>query len=192
MLWPDAEGDLAHKSFEMTLSRLRRLLGGNGFIKSSAKQLGIDPLHCWVDSFVLDRVLEKTRKVPANQVAHLCEKAFSLHKGPFLPADTSLHWALSRREALKNGLLRATLAAGRYYEDSGQWERAAECYLQGLDTDNVAEELYQRLMVCYNKLGNRTTAVKTYNRCRAILQAEFGLEPSTRTEAIYSSIVERP
>ncbi len=190
-LWPDADGDLAHKSFEMTLSRLRRLLGGEGFITHSAGQLSIDPLSCRVDSLVLERILADSGKRPAASAGGLCEQAAGLYRGDFLPADSSLPGVASRRETLKNSLLRALLAAGREYERTGRWERAGECYLQGLAADELAEEFYQRLMICHRQSGNRAGAVRTYNRCRALLRERLGIEPSSQTKAIHSALLQQ-
>jgi LuxR family maltose regulon positive regulatory protein len=187
-LWPDADGDLAHKSLEMTMSRLRRLLGGDNFVRYSAGQVSLDLLYCWVDSMVLERVFREIRKSPAGQVVQLCEKAAGLYKGPFLPADTNLPWAIHRHELLKNNLLRAISISGRHYEQTGQWEQAVEFYQQGLDTDHLAEEFYQRLMKCYGKLGRKADAVKTYNRCCSLLRDDLGIDPSAETQAIYSSL----
>ena len=60
---------------------------------------------------------------------------------------------------------------------------------KGIDTDNLAEEFYRRLMVCHRNLGNNADAVKTYNRCRSLLQAELGIEPSPETMAVFSAII---
>jgi DNA-binding SARP family transcriptional activator len=189
-LWPDADGDQAHKSFETTLSRLRRLLGGEDVIKYRARQLTINSLYCWVDSLALSHLFDQIREAPAEQVVPLCEKAVGLHKGPFLPSDTGLPWTLPGRETLKNGLLRIIIRAGRHYEQAGEWERAAEKYTKGIETDSLAEEVYRRLMVCHLNLGNNADAVKTYNRCCILLQAELGIEPSPETTAVYSSIIQ--
>ncbi len=188
VLWPEAEGDLAHKSFEMTLSRLRRLLGGENFVRYRAGHLSIDPDTCWVDSLVLERMIGKIEKSPADQVIRFCEKAVGLYGGAFLPSDTTVPWTAHRREMLKNGMLRAITAAGRYSEQAGLWERAVEYYTKGLATDDLAEEFYQRLMVCYGKLGNHAGAVKAYDRCRRLLREHLGIGPSLETEAIHSSM----
>ncbi len=189
-LWPDADGDQAHKSFETTLGRLRRLLGEEDVIMYRARQLTINPLYCWVDCLALGHLFDKRPDTSDEQVASLCEKAVRLHKGPFLPADTRLPWTLPGREMLKNGVLRIIIKAGRHYEQAGEWERAAEHYTKGIETDNLAEEFYRRLMVCHLNLGNHAFAVKTYNRCRSLLQAELGIEPSPETTAVYSSIIQ--
>jgi DNA-binding SARP family transcriptional activator len=64
----------------------------------------------------------------------------------------------------------------------------AKIGVKGLDTDNLAEEFYRRLMVCYRNLGKNADVVKTYNRCRSLLQAELGIEPSPETINVYSSV----
>jgi len=189
-LWPDADGDLAHKSFKTTLSRLRRLLGGEHFVRYSTGQLSLDALCCRVDSLVLEDIFDRIRKSPADQVAPLCEQAVDLYKGPFLPSDTILPWTVHRREMLKNRLLHMLITTGRHYEQAGNWKRAAEYYQRGMDTDHLAEEFYQCLMICYAKHGLNADAVRTYNRCRSALADHLGLRPSPETQAIYASIIQ--
>ncbi|MHB8111350.1 MAG: BTAD domain-containing putative transcriptional regulator [Syntrophorhabdaceae bacterium] len=189
-LWPDVDGDLARKSFEVTLSRLRHLLGGNTIIRYSAGQLSLDPVFCRVDSLVLEQLLAQFRDRNDAKTIALCEAAIGLYKGPFLPSDRDLTWTIRRREMLKNGLLRTISATGRSLERSGKWEAAVEYYIKGNDADELAEDFYQRLMVCYQHLGNNAEAVRTYHRCRAMLGDILGIEPSGRTEAVYASIVE--
>jgi LuxR family maltose regulon positive regulatory protein len=190
-LWPDADGDQAHKSFETTLGRLRKLLGGEAFIRYRARQLTINPLYCWVDSLALGYLFDTIRESSGTRAALLCEKAMGLHKGPFLPSDTGLQWAVTIRETLKNRLLRVILKAGRQYEQAGEWERAVEYYTKGIETDGLAEEFYRRLMVCHRNQGNNADAVKTYNLCRGLLRAELGIEPSAETTAVFFSIMQR-
>ena len=190
-LWPDADGDQARKSFETTLGRLRRLLGGEDVITCRARQLTINPLHCWVDTLVMVSLFDKIPQAPNEQILPLCEKTVALYKGPFLPGDIGLQWAVTCRETLKNRLLRAIGTAGRHYEQAGEWEKGADCFSKGVETDTLAEEFYRRLMSCQRNLGNYADAVKTYNRCRSLLQAELGIQPSPETTAVYTSIIQK-
>ena len=169
---------------------MRRLLGGDDIIKHRARQLSINLLHCWVDTFELECLLTKIRESSTEQSVQLCEKAAGLYKGAFLPTDTGLNWAVSSRETLKNRLIRAIITAGRYYEQKGEWERAADYYTKGIETDSLTEEFYRRLMDCYLNLGNKANAVKTYKSCYSKLEAELGVEPSHETMAVYSSILQ--
>lgn len=190
-LWPEADGDQAQKSFETTLSRLRRLLGGEDLVTFRARQLSINPLYCRVDSLVLQCLLDRAGEIPGDQAAPFCEKAAALYKGAFLPGDTTLSWSVPFRETLKNRLLRTIGTAGRHCEQNGEWEKAAEYYLKGIETDNLAEEFYRRLMLCHRNLGNHAAVAKTYNRCRSLLMAELGIEPSPETTSVYSSIIQK-
>jgi DNA-binding SARP family transcriptional activator len=190
-LWPDTEGDLARKSFEVTLSRLRQLFGPVNPIRYSGGQLSVDPLSCRVDSLILEDVLERIPKSGQREAAMLCETAIGLYKGPFLPSDTGVAFTAHRREMLKNGLLRAVITAGRSLEQAGQWEEAIEYYMKGVETDQLAEVFYQRLMVCYHHLGNNAEAAKTYRRCRAVLEENLGIRPSGQTETLYTSLLQK-
>ena len=75
-----------------------------------------------------------------------------------------------------------TKAIGKYWQQSGRYDLAAECYQTGIEIDDLAEELYQQLMVCHHQLGQEAEVVKIYYRCRAMLHNAFGLEPSEKNQ----------
>jgi len=191
VLWPDAEGDQAQKSFEMTLSRLRKLLVCEEVVIYRARQLALNPIHCRVDSLALGGLFERIGETTADAAVQLCEKAVALYKGVFLPADMGQSWAVACRETLQNRMLRAISLAGRHFEQAGEWERAAGYFSKGIEIDSLAEEFYRRLMICHRMLGNHADAARTYNRCRSLLQSELGIQPSPETTAVYSSIIQK-
>jgi DNA-binding SARP family transcriptional activator len=45
-------------------------------------------------------------------------------------------------------------------------------------------------MVCYQHLGQQAEAVRVYKRCRDVLSATLGIEPSSKTVAIYKSLLD--
>ena len=59
---------------------------------------------------------------------------------------------------------------------------------RGLEADDLAENLYQRLMTCYHRLGRRAEVLSVYERCKRIISASLGIEPSSETKAIRKSI----
>lgn len=188
-VWSDTEGDRAHKSFEMALSRLRALLGSDDAVHYHARQISLNFRHCWIDSSALEQIFDAVSRDGTAALPAFAEKAVNLYKGPFLPSETGMRWAVSKGELLKNRLIRLIVKAGRHHEQAEQWDTAIDLYLKGIDMDYLAEEFYQRLMVCYQALGNRADAVKTYNRCRSLLKAELGIEPSSETEALYKAMI---
>ena len=65
LLWPEADGDLAHHSFEVALSRLRKLLGKEDALVLREGRLSLSNRHCWVDVWAFERSLgqaEEARK----------------------------------------------------------------------------------------------------------------------------------
>ena len=116
------------------------------------------------------------------------ERAVSLYAGRFLPGEEDKPWSVSLRERLRNKFLRAVGELGESSERDGKLRNAVEYYQKGLEADDLAEELYRRLMLCYQKRGRKADAVKAYERCRKVLAAELGVEPSEETERVYAAL----
>jgi len=195
LLWPEAEGDSASSALTTTLSRLRQYLGAEEAIKCKGGRLTLDTSFCWVDVWAFERLagkIEELWKVHQSKVSEefirLAEKAISTYRGSFLSADDE-HWAISCRERLRSKFLGLVFRLGEHLENNNQCEKAVYYYKKTLEVDNLAEEFYQRLMVCYQRLGQQTEAMRVYKRCRDVLSAVLGIEPSSRTEAIYKSLL---
>ncbi|NVN90735.1 MAG: AAA family ATPase [Desulfuromonadales bacterium] len=188
-LWPEADGDLAYKSFETTLGRLRKLLGRDDAILFRSRCLTINRQQLWVDCHALEQLFDTIQESTSDQTTLLCKKALDLFRGPFLPMDSGLVWTAACREKFSNRLLRIILLSGRHHEQAGEWEQAADHYSRGIETDPLAEEFHRRLMICQRNLGNHSDAVKTYQRCHDLLRSELGIEPSPETTSVYTTIV---
>jgi len=209
-LWPEAPGDLACKSFEMALQRLRKLIGSDKAIRRQDGLLTLDSAHCWTDVWAFEKLVQdagqevrnaefgmrngkqkqqsQDRNMKSARIEQF-EKAIRLYQGRFLPADTRQSWSALARERLRSKFLRLVTKAGEQYERNGEWKKAVECFERGLERDAVCEEFYQHLMISHSKLGHRSEAVKAYQRCRAALRDGLGLDPSLHTEEIHSSLL---
>lgn len=190
-LWPDADGDMALKSLETNLHRLRKLIGVDNAIKRKEGQISLDHRYCWVDAHAFERSCEGADALsdkPEEELACL-GRAMEMYTGIFLPNDDNEQWTVSMRERLKSRFLRLVEQVGVYYEQMEDWSRAIELYQRGIDVDELAEIFYQRLMKCYRRLGLRAEAVKAYKKCTKVLSAAFGITPSPRTEQIYLSMI---
>ena len=195
-LWPDAEGDLAHKTFSTTLHRLRRLVGEHQTLEFRNGCLTLDQRYAWVDAWSFERILGKVdklwegsgRDIPPKAVM-LSQYAITLYRGPFLTGELHEPWAIFFRERLRSKFLRVVGKLGLYWENCGQLDKAVECFQRSLEVDDLDEESYRRLMACYQRLGRRAKALDTYERCRKMLSASFGLAPSPETEILRKSIL---
>jgi len=197
-LWPDAEGDLARRSFDTTLHRLRKLLTDDRIIQLQEGKVSLDNRYCWVDALAFEEALgipsTQSRDDGREQAAHKpeilrsVEKALRLYRGHFLPGAEGESWAISARERLRSKYTAAVIRLGGHFLDTGHYEKSAELFLRGLEIDDLSEGFYQNLMLSYLKLGRKAEAATTYSRCRSILAAKLGLEPSERTKEIYRAV----
>jgi DNA-binding SARP family transcriptional activator len=192
-LWPEADGDSAHHSFEMTLHRLRTLIGQPETLEFQEGRLSLDPRYHWVDVWAFEHLFEeadhKRKEGLTERSVELTQKAMEMYRGPFLAGEIEQPWVISIRERLRRKFLRNVSWVGRYWEQCNQWEKTLECYERGLEVDDLAEELYQRLMVCYQRLGRKAEALSVYNRCKKTLSAALGVPPSSETVALYKSLL---
>lgn len=196
LLWPEAEGDAAHSAFTTTLSRLRQLLGIEKAIKFQEGRLILDPCYCWVDAWAFERIFgeaealwkDSQSKDKIKGALQLTEKTIGMYKGHFLQSDAENLWTASYRERLRNKFLRLILRLGNYMEQNEQWEGAVENFQRAIEIDDLAEEFYQHLMICYHRVGQQVRAIEVYRQCRNTLFTVLGVEPSSKTEAIYNSL----
>ncbi|ACH40516.1 transcriptional activator [Citrifermentans bemidjiense Bem] len=185
-LWPETDGDLAQRSFDTTLHRLRKLLADEKVLQLQAGKLSINPRYCWIDTWAFER---RCGEIDAALNLPLAfEKGAALYQGSFLLDDASLAWTAPMRDQMRNRLRQLVGRAGGYFEGLERWDLAVTWYDKGIKLDPVAEELHQRLMVCYRQQGQMSLAIKTYLNCRSMLSTELGIAPSAHTEEIYRSL----
>ena len=193
-LWPDADGAAARSALDMSLHRLRKLLGREEAVVMRDAKLSLNPDVCWVDVWAFERGLGQLEAETAhasgaaNGLATLHEKVHALHQGVFLASEPEHPWLLPPRERLRQRYLRVLLALGQQAESRSQWDEASVIYERGLEQDSVAEELYRRLMICHRQRGDHAAAVSAYWRCRDMLSVVLGVRPSAETEAVHRSI----
>jgi DNA-binding SARP family transcriptional activator len=206
LLWPEADGYSAHRSGELALYRLRKMLGTDKVLQVHDEKLTLDARYCFVDVFNVALAFEKsenawkglrdkkksvTVKKKSNEpesAISLSEMAINMYQGHFLPADIQLSWTSSLRNRMRSKFIQTTSNLGRYWAETKQYDKAIECFQKGLEIDDLCEEFYQQLMICYHKLGRKAEAVTTYRRCHTRIAAVLNITPSSKTEEIYNSV----
>jgi len=192
LLWPESDGDLAQHSFEMTLHRLRTLVGYPDAFQLRDGRLTMEQRYCWVDVWAFERLLGeadgKRKEGLTEKAAELTQRAIEVYKGPFLFGEMKQPFVISFRERLRSKFSRIVSWLGGYWEETNRLEKALECYQRGLEVDNLAEELYRRLMLCHQRHGQKAEALSDYKRCEKILRAALGIEPSPETQALYKTL----
>ena len=195
ILWPDADGDLAHESLSTNLKRLRKRLGDDRSVLLRDGRLTLNNRHCWVDVWAFERILGQagaTRKPGApvpdgREIARVAEQAIALYRGTFLSGETFCSGIVTYRERLRSKFLRTVAQAGRHWEQSGEWEKALACYQKGLEVDPLSEGLCRSLISCHVRMGRAAEAHAVYQRFRRTLSGVLGVSPSPDLEAILKS-----
>jgi LuxR family maltose regulon positive regulatory protein len=185
-LWPDEEGDVAREAFTVNLHRLRRLLGDQEALRFEDGKLTLDRSRCWVDLSGLEGALSHE----ADDAAH-ADTTLKLYQGPFLPEEEDAPWVLSARERIRGKFVRYVAKVGKTLEAKDKCAQAAEWYQRGLETDDLAEELYQGLMRCHMKDNRRADAMAVYRRLRQTLSLTLGIAPSPSSERLFRELQER-
>jgi LuxR family transcriptional regulator, maltose regulon positive regulatory protein len=186
-LWPDSQADNAAFALTTTVHRLRRLIGESSLGRRGGC-LRLDPRRCWVDVWALERdaaaVERSSRAARPDALADAAARLVALYRGPFLNDDAEQPWVLSARERLRSKFVRAVISAATALAQAGRRDEAVQCLEKGLEVDPLAEECYRRLMQAHVADGHQAEALAVYHRCRQMLAAHLGLEPSADIEAM--------
>lgn len=192
-LWPESDGDVAHTAFAVTLHRLRKFIGAETLILSDGR-LTLNSSICWLDNWACERLMGSIknnlnqRPIDHEKLTKQINELVSRYHGPFLGHEDEQPWFLSYRQRLHNKFLGSIFSVGSYLEQNGHCDLAIDLYENALAIDDLSERSYLKLMGCYCKIGHHSEAAKVYQRCKKLLMAHLGVEPSAETITLYKSL----
>jgi LuxR family transcriptional regulator, maltose regulon positive regulatory protein len=137
IVWAESlEGD-QQKAFDVTLHRLRKLLGNDKAIQVSDRRVSLNREIVWVDLWALERRLAAVVPVgPASlpdaaQLERAAPAILDLYRGQLLDGDADSSWLLPVRNRLNGRFQRFVIRLGEHRELARQWGRAGELYERG-------------------------------------------------------------
>ncbi len=189
-LWPEHPPRRTRDSVYLYIGRLRKLLGPGIVIHTQpgGYQLTIDPGA--VDVHRFRDLLSLARRAPTagEELAHL-RAALRLWRGiPF--ADLYSTW-LDREVAprLTEEWFAATARRIELELDAGRPEPLIAELRDLTGSHPARESLWRLLIIALGRAGRRAEALEAYQRVRATLRDELGLEPSERLVALQREIL---
>lgn len=185
-LWPDEDGDAARKSLDVTIGRLRKLLGRSDAVVVSDESVGLNPRVCWIDAWMFVSQAEAAGKAADRVSAY--RQACDRYQGVFLPGDVETPWTLMRREQLRRRFIHVVQAVAEGAEQAGDWEDVIAWYQRGLQADELAETFHQGMMRCHHALGRYAEGMSAYRRLRQTLSVVLGIAPSAQSQALARSL----
>lgn len=173
-LWPDADGDLAVRSLNTTLHRLRKLLEHPDAITMRDSRIRLERRFVWTDLWqfenLLDQASSAARAGDAEGAADVRSRALPLYQADFLQ-QVNTPWVAVRRERLRNEFQQHLCALAQYLDESGRCEEACGWYLRGLSVDETAEVFYHGCISLYLRHQRQPEARAVYERCLAAFRA---------------------
>jgi DNA-binding SARP family transcriptional activator len=122
-----------------------------------------------------------------EQMMNLIGHAIDIYKGDLLE-NWYLDWCLYERERLQQIFLILLDKSMDYFELHGRYETGIDYGSRILGIDRARENTHRRLMRLYYLGGDRTGALRQFQRCALALREELNAEPSKRTTSLYEQI----
>ena len=112
------------------------------------------------------------------------EKAIESYRGELLES-WYYDWCLVERERLQDMYIRLLYKLLEYAEANKLVEKGISYGSEILKFDAAHEQTYRALMRIYHQSGDRTSAIRQYNRCVQVLEEELGISPEAETRNLF-------
>jgi two-component SAPR family response regulator len=138
-------------------------------------------LPIWYDLVEFDRSLTQFRKIkegpkPDGAVT-LAQQLVNLYRGPYLE-DCYMDWAVETRERTDMAVIEALTFLQEMALTAGRYGEALEFGDRATSIDPSSEAAYEGLMKAYLAQSRPADALRVFQKCQAVLEKEFDLEPS--------------
>lgn len=145
----------------------------------------------WVDVEQFEQPFVPVRELRGTELnaaqAHALQQAVALYRGDLLE-NWYQDWCLFERERLQNIYLTMLYKLMGYCEGQGEYEQGIDFGARILRCDWARERAHCQLMRLRYFAGDRTGALRQYQRCVSVLHEELGVEPTQHTVVIYHQI----
>lgn len=204
LFWPDYDQSRASAYLRRNLWALKEALGqdciaaGRDLVRLN-RESGV-----WVDVLefrrLLDSCLEHGHGSARQAVCPDClvplQQAVELYRAGFLEgfglrdSPGFDDWQFYQAEGLRQSLAAALERLARCQMDQRVFEPAIAAARRMVALNPIAEEGHRLLMRAYALGGQHNLALRQYQECARILEAELGVEPQPETRDLYEQIRE--
>lgn len=197
LLWGDTSTEKSKKYLRQALWHLHAALNsdnGNGteVLMVDHDWLSLNPhSNLWTDVAVFERAFAGAEGVAGRQLdgekAQALKDAVSLYNDDLLPGYYQ-DWILFERERLQNMYLLMLDKLIVYLQYHGEYEVAQGYGATILRYDPARERTHRQLMHLFSLAGDRTAALRQFERCALALKQELGVKPEKKTIELYERI----
>jgi DNA-binding SARP family transcriptional activator len=197
VFWPKSMRESARNSLNVAIHGLRKRfqqLDPEGeYIVFSNECYFINPeIEIWTDVNEFADLWTKAQSIERSQGREAAvvyyDQVASMYSEDFMSDELYEDWSTLERENLKEIFLVALEKISECRLQAGNLEEVISICKAILERDNCREEIYRRLMCCYQKAGRRDKALCVYRQCVRFLKGELDVEPSDATTDLYRKI----
>jgi TolB-like protein/cytochrome c-type biogenesis protein CcmH/NrfG len=188
LLWGRSGDERARINLRQTLMLVRKTLAhpAGPCVASEGDALYLDPDHAEVDVAEFDELCRAPSADALLQAAALYQgeflEGFALNEEPYE------EWLRTERANLHERAIEALMSLLRCHLDAGNAEHGVRVARRVLALDPLRETAHRALMRLYADMGDRALALRQYQACCDLLNAELGVEPETQTQRLYKEI----
>ena len=199
LLWPELDQERAYAALRSTLSLLTTAAPGDWLDKQRIT-VALNPDAIWIDVIAFQSRLDQARAytrenhTPDEAYLELLKGAIALYQADFMAGFSVSenseydHWQRMQRDWLSRELSNALRRVGESYGAMGDFENGLVYANQWLAHDPLDEPAHRMLMRLYAASGQRTAAVRQYQRCVELLDTELATPPEEETHQLYAAI----
>jgi DNA-binding SARP family transcriptional activator len=202
LLWGETATDKSKKYLRQALWHLQSALegrsGGGANEEGGLLSAGHDWVRLntgasalWLDVEIFERAFARVQGKAGKDLDEeskiIVQEAADLYKGDLLEGWYQ-DWCMYDRERLQNMYLVMLDKLISYCEAHGDYESGLLYGALILRYDRARERTHRQLMHLLHMSGDRTAALRQYERCVAALRQELDVAPDRRTVALYQQI----
>lgn len=198
LLWGDTATDKSKKYLRQALWQLQTALVPHSpaegeqllLVEDNWVQLNTRS-EIWLDVAVLEEAFALLKDKPGWRMdakeRDVAQAAVQVYQGELLEGSYQ-DWCLFERERLQNMHLAMLSKLMSYCEANNEYEAGQLYGLRILNYDRASERTHRRLMRLQYMSGDRTAALRQYERCVVALDEDLGVKPDKRTVTLYQQI----
>ena len=197
LLWGEISTEKSKKYLRQSLWHLHAALNsdhenGTDVLIVDHDWLRLNPgSDLWTDVADFEHAFSSAEGIAGRQLdsekAQALKDAVSLYSDDLLPGYYQ-DWILFERERLQNMYLLMLDKLIVYLQFHGEFEVAQGHAATILRYDAARERTHRQLMHLYSLAGDRTSALRQYDRCVQALKQELGVKPERKTVELYERI----
>ncbi|OIO98562.1 MAG: hypothetical protein AUK03_01140 [Anaerolineae bacterium CG2_30_64_16] len=206
-LWPRLAPEAAVRDFKVALNALNRAIEPEhpadapfAFVEREGTAYRFRPeADLWLDAECFERECTaglRLIETPADTaepatadkaIAHL-RRALAFYQGDYLPEALYEDWPAETRERLLSLYLRASDRLATALIERGLYEAGLDICQAILAHDRCWERAYRLMMVAHARQGNRSQAIRAYQRCAEVLREQLDVTPAPETTQLFKRV----